>query len=301
MNACERYEEMISALLDDELDAEAEAELRAHMAECDHCSEMYRAFSAVGEALREQDVPDTLHDAIMTKVHAAEKAGRTQRTIVRLRPILAAAACLIVLVGTVFALKNNAGFGRSAMKSAKAGAPMAAESVTAGAADAGAAASYDMAKLEDAGILESKAEIASAAASASAGGNAAMAAPDAAKEAADRPENSLEEPTNFGADSIEMDAWYPSVMVNGSIYRFTSFCNDGLPEGCEYYGEVIHLKGTTPEEATPQTDGKLAYAPLYQVEGKIYTLPGNADVIYLQLQITEDQVRDVVIRFDRRS
>lgn len=127
MNECERYEAMISALIDGELSGEEEAELRAHMADCPDCGAMYEAYFAVAAALREQDVPDTLHEGIMTKVRAAEKAGRTQRTIVRLRPILAAAACLIVLVGTVFALKNTVGFGRRDAKAAPAEAPMAPE------------------------------------------------------------------------------------------------------------------------------------------------------------------------------
>ena len=117
MNECERFEERISALLDGELSAVEEAEVRAHMEHCPECRAMYEAFAAVGEAIGTQEVPATLHSGIMDKVHAAEKASRTQHTIVRLRPILAAAACLIVVVGTVFALKNTVGFGRS-MKSA---------------------------------------------------------------------------------------------------------------------------------------------------------------------------------------
>ena len=135
MSDCERYEEMISALLDGELSGGEEAEVRAHMASCPECAAMYEAFAAVGGAVGAQDVPDTLHDGIMAKVRAAEKASKTQHTIVRLRPILAAAACLIVLVGTVFALKNNLGPGSRTVKSASssADAPAAAESYSAGA------------------------------------------------------------------------------------------------------------------------------------------------------------------------
>ncbi len=151
MNDCERFEEQLSALLDGELSAEEEAEARAHLAECPQCAAMYEAFAAVGTALDGEDVPDTLHDGIMAKVRAAEKAGRTQHTVVSLRSILAAAACLVVLVGTVFALKNTLGMSR---KSA-ADAPMAAE-VTAGSADEASAP-------EDAPFLmESKMAVAAA-------------------------------------------------------------------------------------------------------------------------------------------
>ena len=56
MNECERFQEMISALLDGELSAEEEAELRAHMAECPDCAAMAAAFAAVSEAVAAQDV-----------------------------------------------------------------------------------------------------------------------------------------------------------------------------------------------------------------------------------------------------
>ena len=120
MKDCERYEQMISALLDGELSREEEAELRRHIASCPDCAAMYEAFAAVGTAIRGQEVPDTLHEGIMSKVRAAEKASRTQSKIVRLRPILAAAACLVVLVGTVLALKNTVGMGSAAPQAPKA-------------------------------------------------------------------------------------------------------------------------------------------------------------------------------------
>ena len=157
MTECERFEEQLSALLDGELTAEEEAEARAHMAACPDCRAMYEAFAAVGDAIGGQDVPDTLHDGIMEKVRAAEKAGRTQHTIVRLRPVLAAAACLVVLVGTVFALRNNAGFRSKADKAASTEAavpmaPAAGFSATGGSVPAEAAPEA----AEDLGILESK-------------------------------------------------------------------------------------------------------------------------------------------------
>ena len=127
MSDCERCEEMISALLDGELTEEEEAEVRAHMAGCEQCSAMYEAFAAVGAAVAAQDVPDTLHGGIMAKVRASEKARRTHTKIVRFRSVFAVAACLAVLVGTVFALRSNLGRPKYAASggsaSAKAAAP----------------------------------------------------------------------------------------------------------------------------------------------------------------------------------
>ena len=89
MSDCERYEALISELLDGELSAEEETEVREHMAHCAACAAMYEAFSAAGEALRADasDVPATLHSGIMAKVTMAEKAQKTQNKIIRLRPI----------------------------------------------------------------------------------------------------------------------------------------------------------------------------------------------------------------------
>ena len=210
MSGCERWEQMISALLDGELSPEEETELRAHMAACPDCAAMYEAFAAVGAAVRAQDVPDTLHVQIMETVHAAQKASRTQSKIVRLRPILAAAACLIFVVGTVFALKNTVGFGRSAMKSERADAtmeaPMAPGSNATFAAGktggASAAAAPDMAMAEDTGILESKAEAAGVPTEGTSVFNAAADSPEAPKEA----ESARGEAEPAEADSQNMAA-----------------------------------------------------------------------------------------------
>ena len=107
MNECEKYQEMISAMLDGELTEAEKADVMAHIAVCGECSAMYAAFSAIGGAMEADDVPDTLHHGIMQKVNAAAKAKQTQRKIIRLRPILTAAACLVVIVGTVFAIREN--------------------------------------------------------------------------------------------------------------------------------------------------------------------------------------------------
>ena len=129
MSECERFEERISALLDGELSAEEEAELRAHLEQCPDCRAMYEAFAAVGEAVRAQEVPATLHAGIMSKVRDAQKAHHTQGVLIRLRPILAAAACLVVLVGTTLALGNT--LGRRATKSASDTAEMTVQNTTA--------------------------------------------------------------------------------------------------------------------------------------------------------------------------
>ena len=124
MTECEKYQELISAMLDGELTESEQAQVEAHIKDCDECRAMYEVFAAVGGVLAtDEDVPDTLHSGIMEKVNAAAKANKTQRKIIRLRPILAAAACLVVVVGTALALKGNL----PGMKSAESEAPAAAD------------------------------------------------------------------------------------------------------------------------------------------------------------------------------
>ena len=208
MSDCERYEAMISALLDGELSPEEEAEVRAHMASCPDCAAMYAAFAAVGTAVREQDVPDTLHKGIMDTVRAAETARRTQSRIIRLRAILTAAACLIVVVGTVFALHSTVGPRRKDAGAAPAEAPMApgmnaSFATGGGSASAPAAApAPDMAMAEDARIFDSKTESAGAPTGGAAVFNAAADSPEAPKAA----ESARGEAEPAEADSQNMAA-----------------------------------------------------------------------------------------------
>jgi len=113
MRSCEEYQELISAMLDGELTESELAEITAHVADCPACKAMYEAFAAVS-AVDAVDVPDTLHAAVMTKVGAAQKALKTQNKLVRLRPILTTAACLVVIVGTLFAARTAMNRGASA-------------------------------------------------------------------------------------------------------------------------------------------------------------------------------------------
>ena len=292
MSDCERFGAMISALLDGELSEAEEAEVRAHMAECAECRAMYEAFAAVGEAFKTHDVPDTLHDGIMAKVHEAEKARKTHGTIVRFRSFFAAAACLVVLVGTVFALKNNLARPRySSTGSTAKAAAMAPESmkITAGgAADEGVANSMmavGEAAPESVEILQSMAA-------------SDAAAPEAPAEAPEAPKN--ESADAFQATEVEgygtlygADEVYPTVMVNNALYEWRkggAICLAGLPEQAEYYGEVTHT-----DAETPKRNGE--FAALFQAEGTIYTVPGDEDVVYLQL--TTDWMEDTVVCFDR--
>ena len=109
MNVCERYEIMISAMLDGELDEREKAELSAHIAGCERCAALAAAFAAASGALAEglEEPPAGLHGAIMEKVEAAAKVKRSQTRFMRLRPIIAAAACVAVVAVTLLAANRG--------------------------------------------------------------------------------------------------------------------------------------------------------------------------------------------------
>ena len=125
MRSCDEFQELISAMLDGELTDAELAEVNAHIAVCEQCRAMYEAFSAVSDALRAVEVPDTLHDGIIQRVESARKVVRFQKRFRVLRPLVATAACLIVIVGTVFFGNNmlRMGAARNESNAAPAAAP----------------------------------------------------------------------------------------------------------------------------------------------------------------------------------
>lgn len=109
MKACERYELMISALLDGELGERDKAELSAHIVGCERCGALAAAFAAVSGTLTEslEEPPDELRGAVMEKVAAAAEVKRRQNRFMRLTPIIAAAACVAVVAVTLFAANHG--------------------------------------------------------------------------------------------------------------------------------------------------------------------------------------------------
>lgn len=122
---CEKYQELISCLIDGEISPEEKSELENHMASCTQCRAMYEDFAALSDMMDSSmaEVPDSLHDKIMSGVRSAKKARKP--LIIRLRPYMAAAACFVVVLGAVFALRDGVSLDMISNKAASA-APEAA-------------------------------------------------------------------------------------------------------------------------------------------------------------------------------
>ena len=124
---CEKYQELISCLLDGEISPEEKIELENHIASCPQCRAMYEDFVALSGMMGESmaDVPDSLHEKIMSGVRSAKKVKKP--AIIRLRPYMAAAACFVVVIGAVFALRGGVKLDMMSNKSASAAPEAAAD------------------------------------------------------------------------------------------------------------------------------------------------------------------------------
>jgi len=259
MSQCERMQELISAMLDGELTEAESAEVKAHIASCADCAALCAAFSDVSAAIQadaaSDDLPDTLHAGIMEKLHAVDAARKTQSTIVRLRPVLAAAACLVVLVGTVLALNNTLGRGKSAEDAPMAAAPaLYTSGGTSGAAPAGGSAPTAAKGAADEGsvnIAESK-----------------MAAPEAAPEPVPEPAAARKTPQE---ENVSFDA-----AINASAAEPVTFTLRVTEQTAE--GNLIGIREETGETVTvcPPSPGDYAPGSRWAV-----TAAAGEDAVYI--------------------
>lgn len=119
MKECEYYQELISRLLDEDLTADEDAALKSHLESCAECRRMFEAFSAVSRLAGEtEEPPEALSENIMAGIRRAEIKKKNRR----LRPMLAAAACLAVVLLGAWGVRNTL----FAEKAADLAAPMAA-------------------------------------------------------------------------------------------------------------------------------------------------------------------------------
>lgn len=81
MSDCKKYIESISSMMDGELTAEQESELRTHMEHCAECRKVYNAFKSISDSLSEDLIqpPETLSESIMSKIKLQNKSGYKKR------------------------------------------------------------------------------------------------------------------------------------------------------------------------------------------------------------------------------
>ena len=108
MKECELYQELISRLVDGELNKKEYAAVEAHMADCAECSAMYAVFASLSDIIGSEDepLPEALHENIMAGVRRQAMINHNRRRLSKpMRNTLAAAACAALVL---FAAKGLA-------------------------------------------------------------------------------------------------------------------------------------------------------------------------------------------------
>lgn len=101
MNNCDKYQELISRLVDGELSRDEYAALDAHMENCAECSAMYAVFASLSDIIGGEDepLPEDLHENIMAGVRRSAMINHNRRRLSKpVRNALTAAACAALVL-----------------------------------------------------------------------------------------------------------------------------------------------------------------------------------------------------------
>lgn len=104
MNGCEKYEALISALLDNELSVNDKSELAEHLKVCPDCAALYDAFSSISNELQGEleEMPEILHENIMAEIRRTAVKKKNQKLSKPLKTLIATAACAVLVIGGAF-------------------------------------------------------------------------------------------------------------------------------------------------------------------------------------------------------
>ena len=141
MTECERYQELISRMADEELAKSERAALSAHMEHCSQCNAMYAVFSNLSEIIGQdtEPLPEGLHENIMADIRRSaikqQNIKETRRFVIPkpFRNVIAAAACAAVVIFAAKGMlpeKMNDTSAMSESEAAAAAAPVATAAVT---------------------------------------------------------------------------------------------------------------------------------------------------------------------------
>ena len=97
---CEAVREMLGAYLDGELDANAEFQMRNHLADCEECTKAYHRLQSLRQAIRDTAVYYTAPRELETQIRSSLRPEKLERKPNRLkvREWIALAASVLIAV-----------------------------------------------------------------------------------------------------------------------------------------------------------------------------------------------------------
>lgn len=110
MSSCDKYQELISRMVDGDLSADEKHELADHIENCPSCSALFQAFFSISKVMEDslEEPPVNLRDSVMAEIQRAE-IRRRNRIPTILRGVLSAAACVAVIVGVYLGVSLTQG------------------------------------------------------------------------------------------------------------------------------------------------------------------------------------------------
>lgn len=100
MSQCDHYQELISRLIDEDLDARERSELEQHLKTCSDCALLFEAFARISDGIggELEDAPLDMRESIMAEIRRTE-LRRRERIPAILRVVMGLAAAVAVVAG----------------------------------------------------------------------------------------------------------------------------------------------------------------------------------------------------------
>ena len=119
MSTCEKYQELISRMLDGDLSAREEEDLARHLESCPACAALHSAFSAVSRGIGSEleEPPADLLENVMAGVRR-EEIRRKNRIPTVIRSVLSVAAAAAVIVGVYWGVNLGKSSQKATLKAA---------------------------------------------------------------------------------------------------------------------------------------------------------------------------------------
>ena len=99
MSECEKYQALISEMLDDELNESEKAQLAEHLRICPECVSLYKAFSGLSQCIKEDcaEMPSEVHENIIAEIRRADIKKKNQKRK-PFKALIATAACAALII-----------------------------------------------------------------------------------------------------------------------------------------------------------------------------------------------------------